>query len=185
MVLISSIPPTPPKPLEFQRAMVFIDGTNLFHRLDGSNLALKQGLKAILTHFIEGRQVIRIYLYTIEAHLKKAKDIHGNHITEKIRIVYGEGIPRKDGNIKEKGVDALLVADLVYHAAMKNYDYALVVSTDTDFVQALRRVEDFGCRTGVLAFCSDVPERLRDVCDDSQSVSKDSMIAKNWAVARS
>jgi hypothetical protein len=31
---------------------------------------------------------------------------------------------------------------------------------DTDFVQAIRRVEDFGCRTSVIGICSDVPERL-------------------------
>jgi uncharacterized LabA/DUF88 family protein len=180
-----SPPPRPPKPLEFEKAMVFVDGTNLFHRLEGSKLALKQRLATILNNFINGRQVIRIYLYTIEAHLEKAKNIHGDHITDKIRIVYGEGVPTRDGNIKEKGVDALLVADLVYHAAMKNYDYALVVSTDTDFVQALRRVEDFGCRTSVLAFCSAVPDRLRDVCDDSQSISEELMISNKWAAARS
>ncbi|OLE54708.1 MAG: hypothetical protein AUG51_07065 [Acidobacteria bacterium 13_1_20CM_3_53_8] len=170
------------QPIQFQKAMVFIDGTNLFHRLDAAKLNLNQNLSQLLTAFLGRRQIVRIYLYTIEEHLNKAKTFHGNHITEGIRVVFGEGIPTKDGNIKEKGVDALLVADLIYHAAVKNYDYALVVSTDTDFVKALRRVEDFGCRTGVLAVCSDVPDRLREACDEPKSCSKHQML--QWAVRR-
>lgn len=78
----------------------------------------------------------------------------------------------------------MLVADLVYHAAVKNYDYALVVSTDTDFVKALHRVEDFGCRTGVLGVCSDVPDRLRNVCDETKTLTKDVMLTNSWAVVR-
>ncbi|MBD1925699.1 NYN domain-containing protein [Trichocoleus sp. FACHB-90] len=175
---------TPIPPIQFQKAMVFIDGTNLFYRLEAAKLSLNQNLAEIFTHFTDSRQIVRVYLYTIEQHLKKAKDFHGSHITEGIRIVYGEGIPTKDGNIKEKGVDALLVADIVYHAAVKNYDYALVVSTDTDFVKALQRIEDFGCRTGVLAVCGDLPDRLREACDEPKILTKETMLEKNWAMIR-
>jgi uncharacterized LabA/DUF88 family protein len=171
-------------PIEFQKAMIFIDGTNLFYRLEGAKLNLNENLSQILKDFINGRQLIRTYLYTIEQHFKKAQSFHGNHISNNIRVVYGEGVPTKDGNIKEKGVDALLVADLVYHAAVKNYDYALLVSTDTDFVQALRRVEDFGCRTGVLSICSNIPDRLRNASDDNQTLTKDELINNKWATIR-
>jgi uncharacterized LabA/DUF88 family protein len=174
----------PTRPIEFQKAMIFIDGTNLFYRLESEKLNLNVNLAQIFNNFIDGRQLIRTYLYTIEQHFNKAQNFHGDHISNDIRIVYGEGIPTKDGNIKEKGVDALLVADLVYHAAVKNYDYALLVSTDTDFVQALRRVEDFGCRTGVLSICSDIPDRLRNASDDNQTLTKDELINNRWATIR-
>lgn len=174
----------PVQPIRFQKAMAFIDGTNLFYRLESSRLSLNIKLSQILVPFMEGRQVVRVYLYTIEEHLDKHRGYHGSNITDGVRTVFGDGIHTKDGNIKEKGVDALLVADLVYHAAVKNYDYALVVSTDTDFVQALRRVEDFGCRTGVLGVCSDVPDRLRNVCDETKSLTKEEMLASKWAVER-
>ncbi len=97
--------------------------------------------------------------------------------------MYGEGVPTKDGNIKEKGVDALLVADLIYHAANKNCDYALLVSVDADFVQALRRVEDFGCRTGVLAIGSEAPGSLRSACDDYHFLDRDRMLQRGQAQA--
>src|SRR5688572_23994359 len=135
------------RPLMGQRAMVFVDGTNLFRRLEGSRLRLVQGLPTVAGLFIGGRQLHRVYLYTIQQELDRAAPIHGNTITEGVRIRLGTGIPLDDGNVREKGVDALLVADLIYHAAMKNLDYALLVSADTDFSEAIRRVEDFGCKT--------------------------------------
>src|SRR5262245_53648629 len=86
--------------------------------------------------------------------------LHGSKFTNDVRVVLGHGIPTKDGNIREKAVDALLVADLIYHAASHKSDYAVLGSMDTDFVQAIRRVEDFGCRTSVIGICSNVPDRL-------------------------
>lgn len=164
--------------------MVFIDGTNLFSRLDSAKLNLNENLYQIIAYFLDGRQIVRIYLYTILEQIQKTLTFHGNYIKTDIRVVYGEGIPTGDGNIKEKCVDALLVADLIYHAAVKNFDYALVVSTDTDFVKALHRVEYFGCRTGVLAICSDMPDRLRDACDEPKSCLEEQMINEQWAVRR-
>jgi uncharacterized LabA/DUF88 family protein len=59
----------------------------------------------------------------------------------------------------------MLVADLVYHAAVRNIDYAVLVSADTDFVRAIKRVEDFGCRTAVVGVCAEVPTRLKEATD--------------------
>jgi uncharacterized LabA/DUF88 family protein len=172
------------QPIRFQKAMVFIDGTNLFHRLESAKLDMTRPLSQLMASFLDGRQIVRMYLYTIAEHMNKAQSFHGSHISKEIRIVYGAGIPLKNGNIKEKGVDALLVADLVYHAAVKNYDYALVVTVDTDFVHALRRVEDFGCRTGVLGVCAEVPDRLKDACDETKTCSEDFMVNGDWASYR-
>jgi len=120
---------------------------------------------------------VRAYLYTVQQHLDKATQVHGENLCKGIRIVLGDGIQKKDGNIKEKGVDALLVADMIYHAASRNCEYALHVTTDTDFVYVLRRVEDFGCRTGILAICCEAPSRLVDACDDYHQVASDRLVS--------
>ena len=112
------------------------------------------------------RQIVRVYLYTSRPHYEKAVALHGDTFVNGVRVVLGDAIPTGGGNFKEKGVDALLVADLVYHAASKNCEYAMVVSADQDFARALQRVEDFGCRTSVLSFCSDVPPKLQQAADD-------------------
>ena len=153
-------------PFESQRAIVFVDGTNLFYRLEAAKLKMPS-LSKLFPHHLQGRQLHRIYLYTVREQFERAQAVQGDGFCHGIRCVFGDGVPTGDGNVKEKGVDALLVADLVYHAAMKNYDYALVVSVDTDFAHAIRRVEAFGCKTGVLGICAEVPERLRDSCDEA------------------
>jgi len=146
--------------------MLFVDGTNLFYRFESKDLVVPQ-LSLVFTRFpiLGGRQLARIYLYTIQEHVDRAVQRHGDLFLSGVRVVLGHGVPTKDRNVKEKGVDALLVADLVYHAASRNVDYTILVSTDTDFVHAIRRVEDFGCRTAVVAICADVPDRLREHCD--------------------
>lgn len=174
-----SSPPLPPE--AFQKAMVFIDGTNLFYRLAACQVKLTN-LKGAFVKCLGRRQIVRIYLYTVEQHLEKAKKVHGESFLDDIRVVLGHGVAAADGNVKEKGVDALLVADLVYHAASRNFEYALVVTVDTDFVFALRRVEDFGCRTGVLAVCAQAPQRLRTACDECFEVTAEQMLANGWAI---
>jgi len=55
------------------------------------------------------------------------------------------------------------------------------VSVDTDFEFAIKRVEDFGCRTSVLGVFADVPERLRNACDQTMQVKRKEMIRQNLA----
>lgn len=171
--------------MQLQRAMIFIDGTNLFYRLEGAGLVVDELVKIFTTTYsnvISGsRQVSRTYLYTIEEHLNRAVKRHGTKFVDGIRVVLGHGVPSKGGNIKEKGVDALLVADLIYHAASRNYDYAILVSADTDFIHAIRRVEDFGCRTAVIGICSELPELLMKHSDSHFVISRENLLKLNLA----
>ncbi|MEM9998509.1 MAG: NYN domain-containing protein [Bacteroidota bacterium] len=150
--------------------MVFIDGTNLFQRLRSAKLKLRL-LKPAMTQLTGRRKLSRVYLYTSPHRLEEANAYHAPDWLEGIRVVLGDSIQRGDGSFKEKAVDALLVADLVYHAAQKNCDYAVLVAHDTDYRYAIRRVEDFGCRSAVAAFCIDAPDRLRYECDDYRLVT--------------
>jgi uncharacterized LabA/DUF88 family protein len=170
--------------MQLQRAMIFIDGTNLFYRLEGAHLVVEQlaGVINSVSFAIGGRQISRIYLYTIKEHVDRALVRHGPKFFEGVRVVLGDSIPTAGGNVKEKAVDALLVADLIYHAASRNYDYAVLISTDTDFVHAIRRVEDFGCRTCVIAVCAEVPDRLARQSDQHFNVSREQLI--NTKIAR-
>ena len=173
---------SPLPPAAFQKAMIFIDGTNLFYRLAAAKLKVSN-LSVLLsaTDLVGSRQISRTYLYTIEHHFEKAKAVHGESFCNEIRVVFGTGIPLKDGNVKEKGVDALLVADLIYHAASRNCEYTAIVTSDTDFAYALRRVEDFGCGTAVLSICCDAPEALRLGCDKHISWDKQHLLDSKLA----
>lgn len=172
--------PQPYPPKAFERAMAFVDGTNLFHRLSEKRLVVPK-LLPILETACSGRQLIRVYVYTTEKHLATAMTAHGSSFLGECRVVLGDEIPTKDGNVKEKGVDALLVADLVYHAAAKNCTYAVVLTHDSDFRHALRRVDDFGCRTALVAVGCEAPERLQAASDDYCFLSADSLVSLGFA----
>jgi uncharacterized LabA/DUF88 family protein len=124
-----------------------------------------------------------VYLYTSVEKLERAKTVHGERAFEKCRIVLGDSISTQSGAVREKGVDALLVADLVYHAASKNCQYAVVYSNDSDFIFAIRRVEDFGCKTSIIAVVSEAPERLSSACDEDVFLSKEFLLSSGWATA--
>ena len=161
------------------RVMVFIDGTNLLNRLREHGLRLTNlpGLLETVTH---GRTLVRAYFYCVEQKVEKAKGVHGAEFLAGTRVVYGETVTAPDGS-REKGVDALLVADLVYHAAARNCDYAVLMTHDTDFRHAIRRVEDFGCKSAVCALCEDAPKRLQEACDRYIHWPDDRLI--NWKFA--
>lgn len=162
--------------------MVFADGTNLFYRLQGEKI-LFSSLLRFFAALCSPRQLQRAYVYTNKEHLERAKATHGPDLLTGCRVVLGDAIPAAGGNFKEKGVDALLVADLIYHAASKNCQFAFVVTHDTDFCYALRRVEDFGCRTAVVAVGPPAPDRLRDSSDHYIHLPRELLIKKGFARA--
>ena len=168
-----------PKPSDFQRAMIFVDGTNLLYRLRGARLRVPSFTRLLVG--ISRGQLIRSYIYTTIPHRDAALQTHGPNCFDGLRVVLGTAVPLADGNYKEKGVDALLVADLIYHAAVRNCDNIAVDSTDADFGHALERVEDFGCSTAVLAICGEAPASLRDGCDRYHTLSREQLLERSVA----
>jgi uncharacterized LabA/DUF88 family protein len=161
--------------------MIFVDGTNLIYRLKAARLRVPSFDKLWGSALGEREKIVRSYFYTSEPHRAAAFETHGAICFDRIRVVLGTAVPLADGNYKEKGVDALLVADLIYHAAARNCDSVTVVSTDVDFVHALRRVEDFGCSIALVSICADAPPALRAACDRYETMSREHLLERGLA----
>lgn len=172
---MSGMSSAPIPPVSFERVMVFIDGSNVFPNIRESGLKISSFYK-LGARTIGSRQLTRVYVYTTQEKLDAAKQCHGQECFSDCRVVLGDSIPLENGSHREKGVDALLVADLVYHAAMKNFQYAVVISNDSDFAVALKRVEDFGCRTGLVSVIKKAPQRLIEACDDFTFFTGDELL---------
>jgi uncharacterized LabA/DUF88 family protein len=160
---------------------VFIDGSNLLPRLRDAKLRIPSFFQ-LASSICGRRRLARVYFYTTQAKLDRVDKEHGPEALHKCRVVLGDSVLLEDGSVREKGVDALLVADLVYHAASRNCSFAAVLSNDTDFVVALRRVEDFGCNTGVLAVLREASPRLTGACDEYLYLPASELIAKQLAL---
>ncbi len=66
----------------------------------------------------------------------------------------------------EKGVDIQLTTDLLTHSYKDNYDVAILVAGDTDYVGALQAVKDNGKNVEVALFGQERTSRpLREVAD--------------------
>lgn len=168
--------------LALQKAMVFIDGTNFQYCIRGAKIKLIKPIHWLAELFLEGRQLVRTFFYTCEPHLACLEHEHAPDILNTSKIVLGYAIPMGNGNYSAKGVDIHLVSDMVYHAAMKNYDYALIVTTDPEFMPVVERVQDLGCQTGVLSLFRPVPSELANVCDEAFSLSQEQLLSNNLGI---
>jgi uncharacterized LabA/DUF88 family protein len=66
----------------------------------------------------------------------------------------------------EKGIDVQLTTDLLTHSFKNNYDIAILVAGDSDFVGALQAVKDNGKNVEVALFGKERTSRsLREVAD--------------------
>ncbi len=157
---------------DVRRAMAFIDGTNFFYRLQDAKVRLKaEALFQMVARASSTATLTRVYFYSTASRVEQLKKTHDAAILWHCKVVLGQEVALPDGNVREKGVDALLVADLVYHAARGNIDEAIVMTCDTDFVHAIERVGDFGVTTRLLSFFADAPERLVQASDDYTKIT--------------
>jgi len=69
------------------------------------------------------------------------------------------------GRLTEKNLDTQLVADMVIMAARNEFDIAILVSNDGDFVSAVRPVKELGKRVEILYFKGEVSMALKRECD--------------------
>ncbi len=80
------------------------------------------------------------------------------------RLVYTNDWPNSPPY--EKGIDILLTTDLLTHSFRRNYDVAILVGGDTDYVGAIQAVKNNGQNAEVALFGSEATSRdLREMAD--------------------
>ena len=136
-----------------ERIVVYVDGSNTYRRLKNLGIPQKSSrfdYSAFVEHLVGDRDLIskRHYVGIV-------KNIDGSEKSEKMvksqqKFLNGlrtEGFEVKsgrimydDGNIREKGVDVKLSVDLVIGAVDNIYDTAIIISSDTDLIPAIKYV---------------------------------------------
>ena len=158
------------------RVMVFIDGSNLYHSLKGFFKRTDIDMGKFCHKLLEKRQLIRIYYYNARVGRKEEPERykHQQAFFDGItaipytelrlgRLVYTNwpSVPPY-----EKGVDIQLATDMITHSFKNNYDIAILVAGDNDYVGALQAVKDNGKNVEVALFGKERTSRqLREVAD--------------------
>ena len=132
---------------------VYIDGGNTYKRLKTLGIPQKSSrfdYSAFVEHLVGNRNLISKRYYVgivknVDGSEKSEKMVRSQQKflnglrNERFEIKAGR-IMYDDGNIREKGVDVKLSVDLVIGAVDDIYDTAIVISSDTDLIPAIKYV---------------------------------------------
>jgi uncharacterized LabA/DUF88 family protein len=176
-------------PSQSRLVMVFIDGAGLrmrlreyFGRDEFDLFALVWGELVPLANFniIHG-ELVRTYFYdaiSLEGDPRRVEEATYFDRLRKFdfcqvrlgRLVRPEGSPPR-----QKGVDALLAIDMVGKAHENQFDIAIVLAGDDDFVDTIQAVRDTGKRVCGAYFDAHASQRLIESFDRRRVLSRDSL----------
>ncbi|MDO8552105.1 MAG: NYN domain-containing protein [bacterium] len=146
-----------------EKVAIFIDGGNLYQRLKECGIfpGKRFNYAKLIDRLLRGRSLStkRYYIGVVRNHdqtEQSQKMVEGQQkflsalelqgfLIERGRIVY-------DHKIREKGVDVKIAIDLVIGAVEDEYDTAVIVSSDTDLIPAIKYVLNKGKKVEYVGF---------------------------------
>lgn len=165
-----------------ERVMIFIDGSNLYHSLKGIYRRTDLDIGRFCRKILGRRKLIRIYYYNAKVGFKEEPERYrhqqaffaGVNAIPYLELRLGRLVYANWPNVPpyEKGTDVQLTADMLTHSFKNNYDVAILVAGDTDFVSALQAVKDNGKNVEVALFGKiGTSQQLRRVADRVISIN--------------
>ena len=166
-----------------ERVMIFIDGSNMYHSLKHYYKRTSIDLGRFCQKVLGRRRLVRIYYYNARVGQKEEPERY----KEQKKFFDGvEAIPYTELRLGrlvynnwpgtppyEKGVDVQLATDMITHSFKGNYDVAVLVAGDNDFVGALQAVKDNGKNVEVALFGKErTSMMLRNVADKVISIDR-------------
>src|SRR3989339_825831 len=173
-----------------KRVAVYIDGSNFFYKLrdiDISNITYFD-YGGLADWLARDREIIskRYYVGVIRA---KESDKRGqilrknqvrlfNHLSSRDQgfIVKQGYLMKNDGIYHEKGVDVKLAVDLLVGAYDNIYDTAILISSDTDLIPAIKKVKHLGRAIEYIGFSFKPSIALTACASSTRLLTKDDLI---------
>ncbi len=150
-----------------KRAMMFIDGANVFHSCRNFQPGYKIDYVKLRDELTRDYDLIRAYFYegvdpTDESKrsFHKALKSQGFHVETRPLV-------ERNGKLVEKGIDVMLTTELLTHTFKDNFDVAVVVGGDQDYIVALREVKREGKRVVLACFRNSFSNEIREIADES------------------
>ena len=164
-----------------ERVMIFIDGSNLYFILKDLYKNAKEmgGFKfeKFAKHLAGDRKLIRTYYYNAILDQQKDGEKYSKQqrFFERLKLIpdFEVIICRmqkdhdKDGGIRYtvKGDDIHIAVDMVKLAYNDAYDTAILISSDGDFVPAIKAVKEKGKKVENIGFKNKFSWHLKQTCD--------------------
>jgi len=164
------------------RVMIFIDGSNLYHSIKNFFKRTDIDMGKLGNKLLDKRRLVRIYYYNAKVGLKEEPERYRD---QQAFFASVSAIPYCELRLGrlvyinwpntppfEKGVDIQLATDMITHSFKNNYDVAVLVAGDNDYVGALQAVKDNGKNVEVALFGKERTSRqLRVVADRVMTIN--------------
>jgi len=165
------------------KLMAFVDGGYLreecANRFDEeiNYLKLKESILSYFNANCNGKyagDLVRIYYYDAIIDRLNPKYDKQNDYFNRIKgnngyqVRLGKLVPTgKDGSgeLKQKGVDVLLAVDMITKAYSNQYEFAILLAGDSDFLEVVNAVKDSGKRVFGMYFRGHISDDLFDAFD--------------------
>lgn len=154
------------------RALVFIDGNNFYHKLKDITCEKTEVLKLLdfdyqkfAKNLVKDNTLIEIRYYVGAVkrqngeNREKSEKLYANQQKligklqqQNIPVILGNLIQHPDKTFHEKGVDVRIAVEMIRLAREDKYDIAYLLSSDTDLVPAVEEVKSFNkqvCYVGI------------------------------------
>ena len=165
-----------------ERVMIFIDGSNLYHSLKNHFGRTDLDISKFCRTLLGRRRLTRIYYYNAKVGYKEEPE---RYRQQQAFLASVNAIPYCELRLGrlvytnwpsvppyEKGTDVQLATDMITHGFKNNYDVAILVAGDNDFVSAIQAVKDNGKHMEVALFGKQGTSRqLRTVADQVISIN--------------
>ncbi len=165
-----------------ERVMIFIDGSNLYHSIKNFFKRTDIDMGKLGNKLLDKRRLVRIYYYNAKVGLKEEPERYRD---QQAFFASVSAIPYCELRLGrlvyinwpntppfEKGVDIQLATDMITHSFKNNYDVAVLVAGDNDYVGALQAVKDNGKNVEVALFGKERTSRqLRVVADRVMTIN--------------
>ncbi len=149
-----------------QKVAVYIDGNNFYNYLKDKEINFPEGSKFNYSKFVEflvgERQCVSKRYYVgiarnLDGTEKSKQIVRGqqkflSNIENEGLIIKRGRVMYDKGRIREKGTDVKIAVDLVVGAVDNLYDTAILVSSDTDLVPAVRYIKYKGKKLEYVGF---------------------------------
>ncbi|MDP2693201.1 MAG: NYN domain-containing protein [bacterium] len=149
-----------------RRAAIYIDGNNTYFKLKDLNLRnLTNFNYRKLADWLAGNREVISYRYYIGKIHTADDNLKGQELRKNQQRLFahlqsqGQGFIIKEGRLMEnggryheKGVDVKLAVDLVVGAFDDLYDDAIIISSDTDLIPAIKKVKHLKKKVEYIGF---------------------------------
>ena len=170
-----------------EKIIIFIDGSNLYHIVKSLFPEKKPNdfnFEKFIRYLAGNRSLIRTYYYNVpldimqdvKSYMKQQKFFDKIQRIPNFSFVLCRMQKRKvDGKIiyEAKEDDIHLAVDMVKLAYNNEYDKAILVSSDGDFVPAVQAVQEKGKRVENIGFENKFSYHLKQVCVDFIKLEKE------------